>query len=69
VSGEVNATDRENIREITDKHNHQTILRFGKKKIKVNNECKVNLSDGTTKFAKNITINDDVCDKWISAWV
>ena len=69
VSGEVNAMDRENIREITDKHTDQTILRFGKKKIKVNNECKVNLSDGTIKCAKDITIDDDVCDKWISAWV
>jgi superfamily II DNA or RNA helicase len=69
VSGEVNASDRENIREITDKHTNQTILRFGKKKIKINNDSMVNLSNGTTKFAKDITIDDDVCDKWISAWV
>jgi len=69
VSGEVNATDRETIREITDKHNNQTVLRFGKKKIKVSNDSSVNLSDGTTKYAKDITIDDDVCDKWISAWV
>jgi hypothetical protein len=69
VSGEVNATDRETIREITDKHTNQTVLRFGKKKIKVNNDSSVNLSDGTTKYAKDITIDDDVCDKWISAWV
>jgi hypothetical protein len=69
VSGEVNATDRESIREITDKHTNQTVLRFGKKKIKVNNDSSVNLSDGTTKYAKDITIDDDVCDKWISAWV
>jgi hypothetical protein len=69
VSGEVDATNREHIRELTDKHTNQTILRFGKKKIKINNDSMVNLSNGTTKFAKDITIDDDVCDKWISAWV
>lgn len=65
VSGQTDAETREEIRRLSNEDGHKIILEFGKDKIKVHSNIKVPLSGGSTKCAKDITINDDVCDKWI----
>jgi len=43
-----------------------SIIEFGAKKIKVTQNTLVNLLDGTQKKARDITLDDDVCDEWIN---
>lgn len=65
ISGQTDGEVREQIRRLSNEEGHKIILEFGKHKIKVRPNTKVLLSCGTTKCAKDITINDDVSDEWI----
>jgi hypothetical protein len=40
-------------------------ITLGTYQYKIPKNTKVDLSDGTSKLAIDITIDDDVCDKWI----
>jgi superfamily II DNA or RNA helicase len=65
VSGGVGTDERERIREITESHDNLVHLTFGKKEIKFRREYEIPLSNGNKKLAEQITIYDDICDKWL----
>lgn len=67
VSGAVAADEREHIREITELHDNLVHLHFGKKELKIRRECMILLSNGSEKMAEKITVNDDICDKWLKS--
>ncbi len=67
VSGEINAAERELIREITESQHSSIKLHFGNLSVNLDHDAKVILTDGSFKYAKDITKSDDVCDKWIKA--
>lgn len=48
-------------------HDPYTILEFGSKRIEIPQNRLVKLSDGTQKKAKDITLNDDICEDWINS--
>ena len=66
VSGAVDGEDRENIRKIVDIHKFGKLLTFKDKKVLIPPNTQVLLSCGKTKLSQNITIDDDVDDKWLS---
>ena len=67
VHGGVEGDDRERIRGIVDSHDEEKIIfEFGNKKIICNSDNDVLLSSGITKKAKNITLDDDISDVWIT---
>lgn len=69
VSGEVKTEDREAIRKLVDRPLYDDItLTFSEDiRLKVKANVNVPLSDGTTKLAKDITIEDDVDNEWIKS--
>lgn len=67
VSGAVGADERERVRELTEKENSSITLHFGNLKVNLHFDDKVILSNGSFKYAKNITKDDDVCERWIKA--
>ena len=67
VSGSVNAEEREKIRSLTEKENSSITLHFGNLSVSLDHNNKVILTNGSFKYAKNITEDDDVCEKWIKA--
>ena len=67
VSGSVNAEEREKIRSLTEKENNSITLHFGNLSVSLDHNNKVILTNGSFKYAKNITEDDDVCEKWIKA--
>jgi len=65
VSGETNSEIREDIRKIADSNPINIFFSFNDKKIICDSNDVVFLSDGSNKLAKDITIKDDIDDKWI----
>lgn len=65
VSGKVKADDRERVRELTEKTETGIVLHFGNKKILVQDNDLIPLTNGDRKKAKDITEEDDVSDRWI----
>jgi superfamily II DNA or RNA helicase len=67
-NGDVDASTREYIRqklEVIETHNNKTIIDFIDFKISIYDHEKVLLTDGSTKVAKDITEEDDICNEWI----
>ena len=55
VSGSVNAEEREKIRSLTEKENSSITLHFGNLSVSLDHNNKVILTNGSFKYAKNIT--------------
>jgi superfamily II DNA or RNA helicase len=55
----------EHKKKMENSQDDHTIIEFGEKIIKVLQYAKVPLSDGSFKFAKDITLDDDIDDEWI----
>ena len=65
VHGGIATDEREEIRRIAEKENSSIVLHFGNLKVNLGYDDKVILTNGSFKYAKNITEDDDVCEKWI----
>lgn len=65
IDGEVSVEFREDYQRIMENSNKSTILTFDDKIIKINQYSKVPLSNGIVKFAKDLTIEDEILDSWI----
>lgn len=66
IDGGTDNTDRDEYKNIMEQVHNRTIIRFGEIEIKVDQDTKVPLSNGSFKLAKDITIDDDIKDSWIS---
>jgi len=66
VDGSTPAIDRENIRTVMENSSPIHRIWFGEKYLDVESCSIVPLSNGTSKLAKEITIDDDIDDSWIS---
>ena len=68
-NGDVDASTREYIRQklevIDNETRDKVFMEFGDKKIELFEDEEVTLSNGEHKLARDITEDDDVCDKWI----
>lgn len=69
VHGGIEAEDRENIRAITENEGDFIILHFGKSEIKIPTASLVLLSNGTKKYANDITLEDDIDDGWLKSYL
>lgn len=63
VSGDVDADSRERVRALLERSEH-LVLDFGTLQVRCLPEEAVPLVDGTTKLAKDISVDDDVQDQW-----
>ena len=67
IDGGVETLVREESKDIMEHPNSYSIIRFGDStEIQVNQYTRVKLSNGITKLAKDITLDDDIDDLWIS---
>lgn len=66
VSGDVDGDQRERVRALLEASEH-TILSFGAVEIRCTPDERIPLTDGFTKAAHEITVEDDVDDRWITA--
>lgn len=68
IDGGVENENREEYKDIMESPDQMTILKFnGNIEIKVNQFKRVKLTDGSTKLAKDITLDDDIDNLWIDA--
>jgi len=65
VYGGTETADREAIRHITEGEFDGIELSFNEIIIKLRLDEKVPLTNGNFKYAKDITTEDDICDKWV----
>jgi len=68
IDGGVDTEDREIIRQILEVEEGTKFLEFADIKIQLDFYDEVPLKNGTIKLAKNITLEDDVCEKWIEKY-
>jgi hypothetical protein len=67
IHGGVDANDREEVRKILSEQKDDIIITFNNNKIEIPSYYTVPLSNGSFKLAKDITIEDDIDDKWINS--
>jgi hypothetical protein len=65
IDGEVDSKDRDRFLKILENPNDCTLFEFDDVTIKVHQYSLVELSNGKSKLAKDITLDDDVSDNWI----
>lgn len=68
IHGGTDTEAREEARHITSASDDEyyMFITFGKYEFKIPKETIVQLADGTSKLARSITCDDDVCDIWLS---
>ena len=67
IDGGVDGEDRDSYQRIMESSNQMTVIELADRTIKVNQFQKVNLENGSVKLAKDLTIDDDISNEWISS--
>ena len=67
IDGGVDADDRDDYQRIMENSNQYTYIELSDRIIKTNQYTKIKLSNGSIKFAKDLTIDDDISDTWINS--
>lgn len=65
INGDVGLDDRAQIEEIIENYHAPVVLHFNDKKIVLDVDFDVPMSDGGHKKAVDVTPEDDVCDDWV----
>lgn len=70
IHGDIKGKERDDVRyQIENDNLHVTCLHFGDKVIEVPDDQTVHLTDGTSKKASDITVDDDVSQVWINMYI
>lgn len=67
IDGSVDSDDRAFFKDMMEKTEDFTHLKFGDTKIKIDQNTKIPLTNGTYKLAKDINLDDDIENSWIDA--
>ena len=70
IHGGVDASDREAVRRVVDRPDEEKIvLWFGNNEVELDLEEVVMLSNNSYKKASDLTVDDDICEKWLKSYI